>query len=444
MSEEDSHIAEVYRNFPMPSEHSKLALEFKRHADRLPELSSTHSVGVIALGAGTGSRELKVCQQLLANQQLEHLDILVTDMSSELVVVALKAFKKVLSNKRATHQFAVLDIESDTGIEHLRTLRTQGEKFGHQPFVFLLLGNTLGVIDEKQFLARMSTVMLPQDIILCEVSLASDKDTENPGTQKEDYKPEDDRERAQFICDPLRALGINPKISNLKQESVREQRRWVRHEFYYQFDASEAQMDLSITPKIKIVKDSRVGLTELKRMTKTHALEVFEEVFSEVRITEHEYDAVSPGAAKVRMAYVFASNPGSSPRIKFHDSDLKNLCFEMGGVKCKLHPTHYAFVRFLESDYTTASSEMARSFVIDWLQKFAERGGDLGEGGKSFLARMIAARDRTDPDEKPFEAISNLKSQAHTALENIKGEGQPAALKLLAIWPGNRDWKLKK
>jgi hypothetical protein len=203
-------------------------------------------------------------------------------------------------------------------------------------------------------------------------------------------------------------------------------------------------MDLSITPKIKIVKDSRVGLTELKRMTKTHALEVFEEVFSEVSITEHEYDAVSPGAAKVRMAYVFASNPGSSPRIKFHESDLKNLCFEMGSVKCKLHPTHYAFVRFLENDYTAASSEMARSFVIDWLQKFAERGGNLGESGRKVLARMIAAKDRTDTDEKPFEAISNLKSQAHTALESIKGDGRPAALKLLEIWPEKGDWKLRK
>jgi hypothetical protein len=443
LSEGDSHVAEVYRNFPLPDHLNELAQELNKRTGQMLDNSPDKALGLIALGAGTGAKELKVCQQLLRHPQLSRLDTLVADMSSDLVSVALRKFKKILPNNRVSHQFAVMDIESGSGLAHLRELRA---KVANQPFVFLLLGNTLGVIDEEQFLARMSDVMLPHDLILCEVSLADEKDTDGPRTEETAYKPEADFDRAQFVCDPLRALGINPQIANLKQIIERELGKWVRHEFYYRFDANEAQLNLSVDPKPTIRQNSRVGLTELKRMTKTHALRVFQEVFSDVSITEHEYEAVSHGAGKIRMAYVFASAPGSQPRIKFHESDLTNLCFEIAGMKCKLSPTHYAFVRFLGDECAKPNSEAARNFVIDWLESFLEKGGNMAPNQKGLLERLKNARSEEKKIERRFEAISNLKSDARDGLKNSKkrkGDELAAAQKLLAMWPEEEDWKLK-
>ncbi len=443
LSEGDSHIAEVYRNFPLPDQHNDndLAQELNRRIDQMIKFSPNNALGLIALGAGTGAKELKVCQQLINHRQISRLDTLVTDLSSDLVSIALRKFKKVLSNNKVSHQYAIMDIESDSGLAHLRELRAS---VSNQPFIFLLLGNTLGVIDEEQFLTRMSSVMLPHDLMLCEVSLAEEIDTDGSRKEETKYKPDTDLDRAQFISDPLRSLGINPQISNLKQVIEREQGKWVRHEFYYRFDANEERLNLSVIPSPTIRQDSRVGLTELKRMTRTHTLNVFDKAFSNVNITEHEYDAVSPGATKIRMAYVFASSTGHKIRIQFYENDLTSLAIEIDGLRCKLSPSHFAFIRFMGEGSTRANSTAARDFVISWLEGFHTSGGVIPENQKTLLNRMKAAKDKTNKAEKPFEAISNLKSQARKSLENKKGLEKSVAQKLLAIWPVEENWKLRQ
>lgn len=317
-----SHIADVYKRFPLGGSRDPLTNEFNTQARSI--LTKTHPIpermGLIALGVGTGTREAKISDQLLKELPLKGLDAYLVDVSRELLGESLKSFRAL--DDRVKSKFAILDFESPNGQAELLELRA---KFGSQPTVFLLLGNTFGNIDQDTFVAKIANLMRPNDLLLCEVLLATETETQALGTQHGEMRTEcetfDARNdpRAQFMLDPLRSLGFNPKFENLKRWVASTPGKWKRDEYRYCFDPEERQLarklslfHQSINP-LTLASTSWIGLLNIQAVTSTYCKDLFKTAFSNVKLVQHSYTLTS---TSVCMGYCFASQPMSSASTK--------------------------------------------------------------------------------------------------------------------------------
>jgi hypothetical protein len=413
---------------------------FLEQAERLLPQTGNRVMGVIALGAGTGKREAQVCKWLVDNLNLTRLDALILDVSSELLGISLQEFRTRVG-QRVNPQFAVMDFESDAGIEKLEFLRAKSE---HQPFVFLLLGNTLGVIDEDLFLARMASVMRHQDLMLCELSLATGDEKAGESSAKGDL-------RAPLICEPLRAIGLNPKHNNLVRVVECEKSKWARVKFFYRFDAHEAALELSVDPRPTIRLGVSVGLSEIKLLTLAHAKEVFSREFSGVKPVVHDYNVLDPAGNNIRMAYIFASRPHAKSADAATESqdkgthgglavtwDDQKLHIIVDGDRCPLILFHYAFLKFLVSAEAGARGSDAHDTVVNWIEQYKEKGGTLKPGECDQFDSMKQAKDVVPGIAALKQAVNiSIKTKA-TKHQNL------AAKKLLASWPEKKRWSLRR
>ncbi len=114
-------------------------------------------------------------------------------------------------NRQLGIEFAVADFE------HPTTLSCIMQKWClDSPAVVLFLGNTLGNIDFRAFLATLAAALKPTDLLVAEVVIASEaeiKSTVSSGWRP--VTPQTD-ERFEFICGPIRTVGIAPDIRNYR------------------------------------------------------------------------------------------------------------------------------------------------------------------------------------------------------------------------------------
>lgn len=428
-----SPIAEVYRQFPLNRSEAPLTKAFLEQAKRLIDGSADKKLGVVALGAGTGQRESQICGWLADKLELERLFAVVLDVSSELLGVSLQRFNNLPSNVRP--MFAVLDFESGSGLGHLQSLRNT---WGEHPALFLLLGNTLGNLDEITFLKRMAEVMRPDDLMLCEMLLTTD--TEQRGR----YEPTED-DRAKFIIDPLRALGLNPKVENLECHVSSESGTRLRSEFRYHFDAEEAAMPLTVEPRPRFSEDSWIGLLEIQALTSTYCKSAFGKVFERVELIQHEYTVRD---RKILMGYCFAAAPrtktlvvskkGDTPAASLPDNavalDPDKLSIGYRGDECNLSPTHYALLEVLKSGNSSTKALEAQDKVIAWLEAYLSNGKKLDSKATGTLKSLKSAKEQHDTN-----TMSKLKNSAKKGLAQ-KAKTHTSASELLKIWPEKEQW----
>ncbi|HEY5911629.1 MAG TPA: L-histidine N(alpha)-methyltransferase [Verrucomicrobiae bacterium] len=430
-----SHIAEVYHKFPLNRRNAPFTKALAEQAKQLLASCSDKKLAIVVLGSGTGQREADICKWLTDEFDLKRLYAVLVDVSSELLGISLQKFNNLPQAVRPL--FGVLDFESDAGLAYLRSLRNT---WGERPALFLFLGNTLGNLDEVTFLKRIAQVMRPDDLMLCEMLLTSDTE------ERKDYNPHDDRERANFIVDPLRALGLNPKLENLKRHVTSETGKWVRSEFRYHFDADDEAQTLSIEPTPTIVKNNWVGLLEIQADTAAGCRETFERVFEKFELVEQEYDVEVDGQSKrIVMGYCFARSPQAKSRVTAKTAakggaatgivlNADALAIEFATDSCPLAATHFAFLAVLQRAQPSWKALDVQREVVSWLEGFSPNGDKLNKKAKDKLESLragVAAHD-TNP-------VSLLKNDTKSGLEQ-KAKKHTAAAELLKFWPEEEHW----
>ncbi|HRI15285.1 MAG TPA: L-histidine N(alpha)-methyltransferase [Verrucomicrobiota bacterium] len=431
-----SHIAEVYRKFPLNRPNAPFTDALAKQAAELVKSSEEKKLAVVVLGSGTGQREADICRWLADRFDLKRLYAVLVDVSSELLGVSLQKFNNLPQSIRPL--FGVLDFESDAGLAHLQSLRNA---WGEHPALFLFLGNTLGNVDEVTFLKRIAQVMRPEDLILCEMLLTPDTE------RRQVYDPHMDRERANFIVDPLRALGLNPKLENLSWHVTSQPGKWIRSEFRYHFDADDEAQNLSIEPAPTISEGNWVGLLEIQADTLDGCREVFERVFQEFQPAVQDYDVEVDGQTRrVQMAYCFARSPRAKSRVTAKQGAksgaaptgivLNNdtLAIEFDSDSCVLAPTHFALVAVLEKSQSSWKALDVQREVVAWLEQYSLNGDNLDGKAKSKLASLKAGV--TDHDTNP---VSLLKNDTQKGLRQ-KATKHTAATELLKYWPEDEQW----
>ncbi|MHC1770095.1 MAG: L-histidine N(alpha)-methyltransferase [Verrucomicrobiia bacterium] len=426
-----SHIAEVYRQFPLKQRQTAFIQTLVKQVETLMAGRADNKLGVVALGSGTGKREAELCDWLAVELKLNRLYVVLLDVSSELLGVSLQNFNDL--PKKISPLFAVMDFESDAGLQHLQALRNT---WGEHPALFLFLGNTLGNLDEVTFLKRIAKVMRPDDLLLCEMLLTSDTE------RRETYDPSEDP-RVDFIIDPLRSLGLNPRPTSLECHVTSDKGKWRRQEFRYFFSKDDEVQELSVAPRPSIVEGNWVGLLEIQADTADGCRETFERVFERFELAEHEYDV---DGKRVVMGYCFARGPKSKSRVVTKAStssavlpgniglDAGALGIEFRGDRCPLSPTHLALVAVLQKAESAWKALDVQREVVAWLEAYSPDGEKLNQKAKDKLNSLkqgVASHD-TNP-------VSTLKEDAESGLK-YKAKQHVAAAELLKVWPEKSKW----
>ncbi|MBE2212280.1 MAG: L-histidine N(alpha)-methyltransferase, partial [Opitutaceae bacterium] len=455
-----SHINQVYTGFPLGWGSNELTGAFSEIIDLA--LGQSRTAGFIALGAGTGTREAKICDWLCKTRDLRRLEAVLVDVSSELLGDSLNRFAGCVPAVR--RHFAVLDFEQPQGEAQLAHLR---DHLGAMPVVFAFLGNTFGNLDQRAFLGLMSRLMRANDVLLCELLIVPEAQTYVPGRTDGSeaslpdprFNPREDV-RSQFIIDPLRTFGFNPRIDGLTRRVAYMPGRGIRQTYRYVFSQADAEQakSLTIEPRPNIRRDTWIDLLNIQALTDSYCRQLFEEEFpaNGVRLVTHPYTTTR---GDVLMGYCFASrlalgSPQRRPagtatapiaaeaagtsqaRLVIRRSRREVIC---DGEVLRLTGSYYAFVSVLAEKFTRDQPE-TKAMVVqglvaarlkDLLQKQPEW---FDERSQKFVQNASTALD-ADP-------ISHLKSDLKKALA-AERERTVAAQALAAWLPGDKEWNLR-
>ena len=455
-----SHINQVYAGFPLGWGSNDLTASFSEVMDLT--LGDQRTAGFIALGAGTGAREAKICDWLCKTRDLRRLEAVLVDVSSELLGDSLNRFAGCVPAVR--RHFAVLDFEQPQGEAQLAHLR---DHLGGMPVIFTFLGNTFGNLDQRAFLALMSRLMRPHDVLLCELLIVPEAHTHAPGRTDGSeatlpdprFNPREDV-RAQFIIDPLRTFGFNPRIDGLTRRVTYMPGRGVRQTFRYVFSQADAEQAkaLSIEPRPNIRRDTWIDLLTIQALTDAYCRQLFEEEFPSqgVRLVSHPYPT---SHGDVLMGYCFASRqslagngkrtgsatpththpePGAAARARLVIRRSRREIIADGEV-LRLTGSYYAFVSVLAEKFTRDQPEtkaiVVQGLVAARLKELLQKQPEwFDERSQKFVQNAATALD-ADP-------ISHLKSDLKKALAGERE--RVTAAQALASWlPGDKEWNLR-
>ena len=226
-SRSGSTIAQVYDQSPFRnSQHAvtRELLDVVKTTVHKPA-NPDRRLGVIVLGCGDGRREAEICERILADGIANSVKVILTDVSSELIESAWHAFERLGSSCEVT--FSVLDFQSFSALYGLR----QDQCFG-MPALTLLLGNTLGNLDELAVLREIKAAMATDDVVAAEMLLV---DPRHVASSSRTESAAGNDVRFEFITTPLRLLGIEPKQSSFFRIVEIESGIGMTHRFRYKF-----------------------------------------------------------------------------------------------------------------------------------------------------------------------------------------------------------------
>lgn len=453
---QSSHINQVYTGFPLGWGSNELTAAFSEVVELA--LGPTRTAGLIALGAGTGAREARICDWLCKTRDLRRLEAVLVDVSSELLGDSLNRFAGCVPAVR--RHFAVLDFEQPQGEAQLAHLR---DHLGAMPVIFAFLGNTFGNLDQRAFLGLMSRLMRPNDVLLCELLIVPEPQTHAPGRTDGSeaalpdahFNPREDV-RSQFIIDPLRTFGFNPRIEGLTRRIGYMPGRGVRQTYRYVFSQADAEQAkaLSIEPRPNIRRDTWIDLLTIQALTETYCRQLFEEEFPAqgVRLVSHPYTTTR---GDVLMGYCFASRlslatppkrtpdaahaiPAAGGRARLVIRRSRREVIADGEV-LRLTGSYYAFVSVLAEKFTRDQPEtkaiVVQGLVAARLKELLQKQPEwFDERSQKFVQNASSALD-ADP-------ISHLKSDLKKALA-VERERVTAAQALASWLPGDKEWNLR-
>lgn len=262
--ESGSTIAGVYANSPFRKPYSEIYKAISSAVKRVAKDAAKGEeelLGVMVLGCGDGKREADLCGRFLDDGIATRLRVVLVDVSSELIEPAVREFDTWID--RCEVSFAVLDFEDLTALRQLRS-----GYLGALPVVAMLLGNTLGNVDERQMLSEIVRALEPNDYVLAEMLLCKASDAKPRQTEEH---PIGDDKRFEFITTPLRLLGIEPQRGSLRRLVAVDGEGKITQTFRYQFtelDRSRTVEDQVTGQKCPLSRTSWIDLLEIKAVTK--------------------------------------------------------------------------------------------------------------------------------------------------------------------------------
>jgi len=207
------------------------------------------------------------------------------DVSSELIETALKEFESLYTDCEV--HFSILDFENMAALQGLR----QDFLWG-MPVLTLLLGNTLGNLDEVAVLGDVCGALTSGDVVLAEMLLIDPTDLANRAASEGEAK---DDERFEFVTTPLRLIGVDPCRENLFKIARPEPVGRLTDTFQYRFreistprrvaDVSGSEVLLTnslsinlleikaVTPQLLEGTGKRGGLSDVEVVSETYQLD---------------------------------------------------------------------------------------------------------------------------------------------------------------------------
>jgi hypothetical protein len=177
----------------------------------------TTPLSIVALGCGDARRESILAQTLASSVRHKKIQLLLVDVSKTLISQAAEQLSLVFQHENIDPSitFALADFEHPTAIASLMSRWS-----GDHPCISLLLGNTLGNIQASNFLQTIAYAMKPKDLLAVEISVANDAERQaaSDPARPRGWRPASPQKdhRFEFVCGPIRALGISPQIERYK------------------------------------------------------------------------------------------------------------------------------------------------------------------------------------------------------------------------------------
>jgi len=214
---------------------------FRQLLLRVAKWPDNTPISIVALGSGDGRRECMVAEGLASAFVGRPVRVLLVDVSKTLLASAAAEFMDRFENRstQLSMSFAVADLEHPHALTSLMMQWSH-----HTPAVVLFLGNTLGNMDLTSFLVTLSQALKPEDVVLCEVGIANEKDVERlregKGTGWSQVPPQHD-DRFDFVSNPLRAFGIRPMLENYRARTQLQETS-VQRIYAYQLSDADAEI----------------------------------------------------------------------------------------------------------------------------------------------------------------------------------------------------------
>lgn len=259
-------------------------------------------LGILALGSGDGVRERHLCQAILDAKLSRNLKTACVELSQELLRSAYREFRKLTPECEC-----IAGCFSFENCEALRIFRLA--HFGDRRCVVLLLGNTLGNVDERQMIGEIGAALLEDDILVVE-GLTHERECASrlaatPISTREDR-------RIPFVMNPLRLLGVDPNIENVQIGTTSScgGHRLTREYTYLFGEAKSRTVRHPYMPKQRIIQpSSSLTLLQIKSMTAEYLGDLIDGLFGDITVFSHSYDIGAP--EKLKLAYAFGRRLGA-------------------------------------------------------------------------------------------------------------------------------------
>jgi hypothetical protein len=221
---------------------------------------------LISLGPGSGKKDITFLNKAMHKDNVYWYYPI--DISSHLL---FQAMKNVTEEFDDTY-LKVKGIRANfNSLEKLQFVY----KYSNLLNIFSLLGNTLGNYNENELIDRIRKSMLDEDLFIIEVNNIESYNQSN----KSKYENKNYQE---FILEPLKSLGIVPKISNLKFEETNRNGSSInlskRIFANYYFDKDELKIIGTDMSKLNITYSTHYSKYEIKKFFKKHSFQFLAEI----------------------------------------------------------------------------------------------------------------------------------------------------------------------
>jgi len=172
----------AYRNFVRS--HSVL----QNHAAEIVSMLPSEPIELISLGAGQGTKDFLIMEQLKIKGK--YLNYRPVDASQGLLEIACQSAK----DKNFVCRGLKADLNNDYHLSEMQDILYEN------PRLIMILGNTLGAFDPLKFVAKLGSIIRPQDFLIIDGELFNHSDTlagyDNPINR-------------QFAFGPLSSVGLS-------------------------------------------------------------------------------------------------------------------------------------------------------------------------------------------------------------------------------------------
>ena len=225
----------AYRNFVRS--HSVL----QNHAAEIVSMLPSEPIELISLGAGQGTKDFLIMKQLKIKGK--YLNYRPVDASQGLLEIACQSAK----DKNFVCRGLKADLNNDSHLSEMQAILYKN------PRLIMILGNTLGAFDPLKFVAKLGSIIRPQDFLIIDGELFNHTDTlagyDNPINR-------------QFAFGPLSSVGLSePNDGSLHIKTDVDNRQPGLYRIRKHFHASRDLKIMLAGETVKIPSDTNIEMS---------------------------------------------------------------------------------------------------------------------------------------------------------------------------------------